>query len=361
MAGAAPESRLLVVLGATGTQGGAVLRYFARQSSQLGFRLRGVTRNAGSKAAKDLQALGVDMVEADLEEPASLQRAFLGATHIFANTDSNQIIFNAIKNPQILGPGEDARTYAQKREMKMGENIANAAAATESLQRIVWSSLASPKKWTKGRYTKVTMFDAKEDIADLLKAKTELQDKLSILLVGFYAENAVRVPDVFAPKKQQDGIFELALPMSGDVRLPQADVESDSGKWISALFDAKPGIVLVGATECLSWKEWLEMWGSHNGVKTRYREAPPEEYAGKIPGLSEALAEEYQFMEHYGFTGGNSEAVYPEEDGRQHRAIENRRPDPELRLVKHLIAENGREAAVAVHELGKTVNAEFFK
>ena len=201
MASNARKTKLLTVLGATGTQGGAVLRYFAQQPEHLGFHLRGVTRNRGSQLSKELHALGVEMVEADLNNLTALQQAFSGATHIFANTDSNRVIFDAVKNPKVLRNGQTPRTYAQEIEEQYGNTIAVAAAATQTLERLVWSSLVSPKKWSNGRYTNVTMFDAKEAIADLLQAQPELHGKLSVVMIGFYADNALRLPSLYAPQK----------------------------------------------------------------------------------------------------------------------------------------------------------------
>ena len=99
--------------------------------------------------------------------------------------------------------------------------------------------------------------------------------------------------------------------MSGDVRVPVADVESDAGPWISALFETTPGVTLVGASELLAWKQWLQLWGERNQVQTRYRQASVDEYAAKAPGIGDAVAEEFQFIEEYGFTGGNPDAIYP--------------------------------------------------
>lgn len=86
----------LVVLGATGTQGGAVLRYFVQVSkvSSQSFRLRSLTRNTSSEAAQALERAGVEMVAGDLDDQTSLRHAFAGATHIFANMDSNRPMFD---------------------------------------------------------------------------------------------------------------------------------------------------------------------------------------------------------------------------------------------------------------------------
>ena len=77
---------LLVVLGATGNQGGSVISHFLHQSPAT-YRLRGLTRNTSSATSQAMSAKGVDMVAADVDDFSSLQRAFEGASAIFAVTD----------------------------------------------------------------------------------------------------------------------------------------------------------------------------------------------------------------------------------------------------------------------------------
>lgn len=65
--------KLIVVIGATGAQGGSVV------SSLLGdksYRIRGVTRNPSSEKAKALSAKGVEVVTADSSDAGSLKKAF---------------------------------------------------------------------------------------------------------------------------------------------------------------------------------------------------------------------------------------------------------------------------------------------
>ncbi|KAF2724742.1 NAD(P)-binding protein [Polychaeton citri CBS 116435] len=305
--------QLLVVLGATGNQGNAVLQHFATSNLKHAFQLRGVTRDVNSKKSQQLRDLGVHMVKADLDDRASLSHAFEGATHIFATTDSNRLIFQAIDQPAILKEGQTPRSYARDIELIHGQNIADAASKITNLKRLVWSSLASPNKWSNGRYTKVSMWDTKEEIAEILASKAELQEKVSVILVGFFATNALKVPQLYGPLRQSDGTYELALPMSGDVPIPLIDLDADLGRLVNALFQTDPGTALLGTTETVSWAQWLDLWAQHNKVTAKYRRATPDEYAAKIEGISDAVLEEFAFVEEYGFTGGNPHVVDPDE------------------------------------------------
>jgi len=72
--------RIILVAGATGTQGGAV----ARELAARGYRVRGLTRNPDSEASRELTALGIEMVRGDFDDAASLDRALEDAYGAFS-------------------------------------------------------------------------------------------------------------------------------------------------------------------------------------------------------------------------------------------------------------------------------------
>ena len=94
------SSKLVTVFGATGTQGSAVLRSLQSNTSNT-FKLRGITRNPSSDSANDLSSFGIEVVQADGWDKASLVAAFKGSWGAFVNTNS--------EDPFILNP-EDKRT-----------------------------------------------------------------------------------------------------------------------------------------------------------------------------------------------------------------------------------------------------------
>jgi len=74
------DTRLVLVTGATGKQGGAVARHLAGK----GFKIRAMTRKADSDAARALAAAGAEVVKGDLDDAASLEAALTGAWGAFA-------------------------------------------------------------------------------------------------------------------------------------------------------------------------------------------------------------------------------------------------------------------------------------
>lgn len=78
--------RVITVYGATGTQGGSVVRSLI-QNKTHGFTVRGITRNTESERAKALASLGIDMVQADGFDKAQITDAFRNSWAVFLNTN----------------------------------------------------------------------------------------------------------------------------------------------------------------------------------------------------------------------------------------------------------------------------------
>ncbi|MGH8911259.1 MAG: NmrA family NAD(P)-binding protein, partial [Acidimicrobiia bacterium] len=96
-------TRTVAVCGATGRQGGAV----ARSLLESGWVVRALTRLPGQERAATLSELGAEVVAADMEDPASLRRAFEGVDGVFS-----------VQNGMISG---------FDREVVQGRNVADAA------------------------------------------------------------------------------------------------------------------------------------------------------------------------------------------------------------------------------------------
>jgi uncharacterized protein YbjT (DUF2867 family) len=78
------KDRTILIVGATGNQGGAV----AKALRGTGLHLRGLTRTPGSERAAALARHGVEVVKGDLDDEATLRRALAGAWGVFAVQNS---------------------------------------------------------------------------------------------------------------------------------------------------------------------------------------------------------------------------------------------------------------------------------
>ena len=81
-------SKVVVVYGATGAQGGSVVQSLLRDKSG-DFKVRGLTRNPQSDSALRLKDAGVEVVKADGFKADELANAFAGAWAVFVNTNSD--------------------------------------------------------------------------------------------------------------------------------------------------------------------------------------------------------------------------------------------------------------------------------
>ena len=80
------DKKIIAVVGATGAQGGGLARAILADASGA-FSLRALTRKPEGNAATALAAAGAEIVAADLDDEASLRRAFEGAHGVFCVTN----------------------------------------------------------------------------------------------------------------------------------------------------------------------------------------------------------------------------------------------------------------------------------
>jgi uncharacterized protein YbjT (DUF2867 family) len=114
------NDKIIAVNGATGQQGGAV----ARKLLADGWKVRALTRDVNKPAARELKALGAEIVAGDMDNRAELDAAFNGAYGVFSVQNY------WLPNVQYEG------------EIKQGKNVADAAKAA-SVQHLVYSSVGS--------------------------------------------------------------------------------------------------------------------------------------------------------------------------------------------------------------------------
>ena len=118
------NTKIILVTGATGQQGGAVARQLLKQP---GFAVRALTRNPGKPAARALAQAGAEVIRGDLNDPASVRRALEGVYGVFS-----------VQN--FMEAGFDG-------EILQGKLIADAAKAA-GVQHFVYSSVVSADRRT---------------------------------------------------------------------------------------------------------------------------------------------------------------------------------------------------------------------
>lgn len=170
------ELPLLVVFGATGSQGRSVITAL-QTSNNAAYRLRGLTSNQSSDAAKELSKSGVEVVEVDIGSEASIHRAVEGAEVVFANT---------VFPPDIFA--SHGAAAAEEAESKTALRIARAVAQIKTLKHLVWSTLPDAKKKTAGKLH-IPHFQSKVAAVEFIRSQPELVKKTTMLSVGMYGSN----------------------------------------------------------------------------------------------------------------------------------------------------------------------------
>lgn len=194
------DKKIITVFGATGHQGGGLVRAVLDDPDGR-FAVRAVTRNPDSAEAGELKRLGAEVVQGDMDDETSLAPAFAHAYGAF-------LVTNFWEHMSAEREKTQARTLAR-------------AASHAGVQHAVWSTLEDTRTCVpvddermptlQGRY-KVPHFDAKAEADHYF---TEQGVPTTFLRSTFYWENLL---GAFAPRRGDDGAFELSYPM-GDSRL----------------------------------------------------------------------------------------------------------------------------------------------
>jgi uncharacterized protein YbjT (DUF2867 family) len=271
--------KIIAIAGATGAQGGGLARAILADPNSS-FAVRALTRHPDSDKARQLAALGAEVVRADIDDLDSVKQAFSGAYGAFCVT----FFWDH---------------FSPAREKAQATNMARAA-KDASVQHVIWSTFEDTRAYVplddtrmptlQGTY-KVPHFDAK---AEANREFTDLGVPTTFLLTSFYWENLISFG--MGPKRGPDGVLAITMPM-GDKKLPGM-ASADIGKFAYGLF--KAGREFIGQTVGVAGEHptGAQMAASLTkalGQPVRYNAVPPDVYRGfGFPGADD-LGNMFQF------------------------------------------------------------------
>ncbi|NIR31307.1 MAG: NmrA/HSCARG family protein [Gammaproteobacteria bacterium] len=261
MAAIATEDRVILVTGGTGQQGGAV----ARNLLERGFRVRALTRNAGSPNARKLAELGAEVVTGDLEDGASLEHALEGAHGAFS-----------VQNFYEAGA---------EGEVRQGCLLADSAARVGT-RHLVYSSVASAQ-----RSTGIPHFETKWRIEEHIR---KLGLPYTILRPVFFMENwfthtgdAIKRGILPQPLSPDTSLQQIALD---DIGHFAATAFQDPSTWTGREIDiAGDELTLTRTAQALS---------RALGHEVTYQQVPWERFR---QNAGEELTIMYQWFEKVGY------------------------------------------------------------
>jgi len=258
------DGKTILVMGATGAQGGGVVRHLLKRDK---FRVRCLTRKPESDKARALVQAGAEVIRGDLGNPESLQAAMKDCYGVFGVTNFWEHF---------------------EKEAFHGKNLIDAVKEA-GIEHFVFSTLPYAQKLSHGKL-EVPHFDMK---ARLEEYGRSLKLPATYAHVAFYYENFL---SFFPPKLQEDGSFMFGLPQ-GDTPLAAVSVE-DVGGVVATLFD-RPGefrdktVGIVGDDQPCS--KYAEIMSRVLGKKIIYRYIPREVFAKLgFPG-AEDLANMFEY------------------------------------------------------------------
>lgn len=281
------NTKIIAVTGATGSQGGGVVNIMKRTP---GWKVRAITRNPESDAAKKLATEGTEVVRADFDDESSLMKAFQDVQAVFAVTQWWEHLFR--------GKSQDE---AGEIEEEQGMKIARAAAATRTLEHFLWSTTPSPKRMLRGKLLAPHM-DYKANVD--ARIKSELPDLAAIttyLYFGYYPQNMAFFPLCKPIAYEGSDKYIQTLPTRGDAKvLLSGDMTVNPGIWVRqalATGDKAYGKYTNVALEKWTFQEMVDVWCEITGKKCVFTEITREAARQLYGNAGNELALQFKFGE----------------------------------------------------------------
>ena len=271
------NKKLVAVIGATGRQGGGVVR--ALQARE-GFKVRALTRNPDKH-----RELAEEVVEADLDQPETLNAAFEGAHGVFLVTNF------------------DARARREERTNELKQATAAVRAAKDSgVKHFIWSTLPDVEAISGGKFN-APHFTGKARVDPIVKEAGFANH--TFVIPPFYYQNLV---GVLAPQKQADGSAGWALPLDPDVRCIHMGDITELGNIVAGAFahpdQAGNGEYLPLVGDFMSFNEIVDTL-NRQGHKFSYKQISKEVFAPLFPGGTEVAAM-FSYWQAHTYLGSDS-------------------------------------------------------
>ncbi|MET7718674.1 NmrA/HSCARG family protein [Streptomyces sp. NPDC005407] len=236
-------NKTVLVTGATGGQGGAV----ARRLLDNDWPVRTLVRDPDKQGAKDLKALGAELVTGDLDDPESLCAAAQGVHGVFS-----------VQPADLADPHPEV-------EVRQGKNVADAAKAA-GVAHLIYSSVGGAE-----RKSGVAHFETKAEIEAHIDA---IGVPATVLRPVFFMENW---PSMVPEAENGERVGLIAL--DADTSL-QMIALVDIGRIAADAFD-KPaefiGKKIEIAGDELTVRQIAESFTKVDGIATRFERQPIED------------------------------------------------------------------------------------
>ena len=279
-------SLVLTVFGATGAQGGSVVRHVDQRLPGR-FRIRAVTRDTKSEKAQQLlkQHPTVELVECNLNnsDRQQLVQAMAGAHAVFAVT--NFWDAEIVANPHM--------------EIEQGMAIVDAAVQV-GVRYLIWSGLPDTDAESHHRLP-VPHFSQKHVVEQY--ARSQLASSCIVFYGAFYFQN---FQSFFLPSTLDDGTMEFALPIERTAKIAMYDV-NDTGKVIVGVLSDPArwiGRIVSSTSEELSGEDIAREFAAVTENRTVFRSIQEAEYKQMVPeAMFVEMRDMFLWFQDYGLFG----------------------------------------------------------
>jgi len=276
------KEKIFVVAGATGKQGGSIIEHL--QNSNLGFKIRGLTRDINTTRAKELKSKGVELFAVDFTKPESLDAPLKDADTFFILTDA-------------YDPGQ-----MREDEYKTGVKLVDAAHKNR-VSNIIFSTLPNVEKVSTGKWD-VSHFTCKARVEEYIRSKKEAFKLKIFVAPAFYYRNYLDFHLVKFNGKE----LEIKLPLKSTVVLHKLAIE-DFGKLIVEIMkkpDQYNEKVIPLYTENMTMRDYMRIMEEELKIPVKYEEVSINDWK-KEREQTEVLAKEWAhqwgYFNEFGYYG----------------------------------------------------------
>jgi putative NADH-flavin reductase len=283
-------TKLLTVFGATGNQGGSVVKsVLAHPTLSKEYKIRAITRDPSKPNAQALAAKGVEPVKADMEDAESVKQALEGSYAVFAVTNYWE-------------------KASKDLEIQQGKAIADAAKAV-GVKHLVWSALPNATKLTNGVLSHIEHFDSKAEVAEYIESiKGDMV--ATYFMPGFYMSNIKG-----SIKPGQDGVPTWTQPFHPtETQVPLFDTATDTGTFVAGILSQHPrsvnGLYVPAVSQWLTPNEIVQTVTKVSGTEVKFQSLPEKVWQSFLPmaeNIAQELAENMVLIRDYSYYGKGAE------------------------------------------------------
>lgn len=249
----------LVVFGATGQQGHAILTtILTHPTLSKKYTLRGITRDASKSKSQALASKGVEITEANLDDPSTITAAVQDAHTVVLITETQYV------------------ADLKERETRQAKAVADAAIAADVQFFIFSTAVHCNNLWNGGP---VDQFDTKAEIEAYLRT---LPFRLGTAYIapGMFMQN---LATVMMPTRQEDGSFAIVGVNDPRTKIPLIDSAGDSGAYLVPFLEdpeGSNGKTIYASSVLCSFDEMAGIISKVSREDVKYVQIPKSVYQG---------------------------------------------------------------------------------